>query len=87
MKKNDFKMLESIGSVLSKDELKFVIGGEEHLQGGNGTPTTSIELEAGGKKELPCAGKREGASCTWNGKSGHCKSWLCSTNGLICWTS
>lgn len=31
MKKNDFKMLESIGSVLSKDELKFVIGGEEHL--------------------------------------------------------
>lgn len=51
MEKNDFKMLESIGSVLSKDELKFVIGGEEHLESG----TTALESERGGGKDIVLA--------------------------------
>lgn len=56
MKKNDFKMLESIGSILSKDELRVIIGGGENLQVGEKEPPKA-------KRVWPCTGKREGDAC------------------------
>lgn len=58
MKKNDFKMLESIGSVLSKDELRAIVGGGENLKRGpkEGSPVKRIMND--------CENKREGQACT-----------------------
>lgn len=49
--KNDFKMLESIGSALSKDELRVIIGSGENLQVG----TTEVEAERGGGQDVVLA--------------------------------
>lgn len=58
MKKNDFKMLESIGSALSKEELRAIVGGGENLQRRpkEGPPVKRIMNE--------CENKREGQACT-----------------------
>ncbi|MBF1498011.1 hypothetical protein [Prevotella pallens] len=58
MKKNDFKMLESIGSVLSKDELRAIVGGGENLKlrPKEGSPVKRIMND--------CENKREGQACT-----------------------
>ena len=81
MEKNDFKILESIGSVLSKDELKFVIGGEEHLESG----TTGLESErGGGKGHRPCDGKHENDVCMWHGEYGRCEYYPFSFRQLVC---
>lgn len=57
MKKNDFKMLESIGSVLSKEELRAIVGGGENLKRGpkKGSPAKRMD---------DCENKREGQACT-----------------------
>ena len=58
MKKNDFKMLESIGSALSKEELRAIVGGGEYLKRRpkEGPPVKRIMND--------CENKREGQACT-----------------------
>lgn len=81
MKKNDFKMLESIGSVLSKDKLRVIIGGGDNLEVG----TTELETErGGGKGGRPCDGKRENDVCMWHGKYGRCEYYPFSFRQLVC---
>lgn len=58
MKKNDFKMLESIGSVLSKDELRAIVGGGENLQ------RRPKEGSLAKRIMNDCGNKREGQACT-----------------------
>ncbi|WP_315318812.1 hypothetical protein [Prevotella aurantiaca] len=83
-------MLESIGSTLSKDELRVIIGGGEDLQSSDGTPTTTIDTEVGGhderggKGKYPCDGKGEGAPCIWHGKFGRCEHFPFSYGRVIC---
>ena len=63
MKKNDFKMLESIGSVLSKEELRVIIGGEEPYEGTT-TVSDHFEHDFGSQNEVEaCAKKPIGAGC------------------------
>ncbi|WP_036887779.1 hypothetical protein, partial [Prevotella bivia] len=79
--KNDFKMLESIGSALSKDELRVIIGSGENLQVG----TTEVEAErGGGTGRRPCDGKHEDDFCIWHGKYGRCEYYPFSFRQLVC---
>lgn len=61
-------MLESIGSVLSKEELRVVIGGDK-LEDKATTIQDSIDDEI---KFGPCAGKELGEECFHRGYKGVC---------------
>ena len=79
--KNEFNKLESIGSALSKDELRVIIGSGENLQVG----TTEVEAErGGGTGRRPCDGKHEDDFCIWHGKYGRCEYYPFSFRQLVC---
>lgn len=73
MKKINLKSLNGfMDNALSREQLKFVVGGSGSYGSGG----------SGGSR--PCSGKGEGAPCYWNGRYGSCKYFPFSY-GLICW--
>lgn len=75
------KKMSNLGKVMTKEELKFVVGGEGFQGGG----TSGGGSQSGNHENRPCpTGAKLGQSCTWNGRLGVCRHFPFSY-GLICW--